>query len=429
MSRTLTLGLLIFFLVTLGLATFNGSLLVLAIPFIFYLLIGLWRGPETVKLEIQRHISKERVVPGEAFTVTVQITNQGVDIEELAISDPVPPFLDITEGSPTHLVVLKRGKTYTFAYTASGKRGFFQFNHLNARASDRLGIVIARESLATHGQILILPPVPRIKRIAIRPRVTRVYSGTIPARQGGPGTDFFNVREYQPGDPTRAINWRASARHTQAIYSNEFEQERVADVGIILDGRSHLTEFRNNHSLFEHSVIAAAALINTFINSGNRVGLLIYGKYINWHVPGYGKQQRERLMQALARAETGDSQAFASITIPPQMFPSQSQLVLISPLQNDDLEPLIKMRAGGYPILAISPDPIAFETSFLPATPNIQLAARIQRIQRQVLLQRMQHGGIQVIDWDISRPFEQAAGPLLSRPPAFMRAINIGGQS
>jgi uncharacterized protein (DUF58 family) len=429
MSRTLTLGLLTFFLVILGLSTFNGPLLVLAIPFITYLLIGLWRGPEAIKLEVERRISKERVIPGEAFTVTVKLTNHGAGIEELAISDPIPSFLEIIEGSPQHLISLDRGKTYTFTYTASGKRGHFQFDTLRVRASDRLGIVIWRETLTTHGQILVLPPVPPLKRIAIRPRVTRVYSGTIPARQGGPGTDFFGVRDYQPGDPTRSINWRATARHPRAIYSNEFEQERVADIGIILDARHRINDFRDNHSLFDHSVIAAAALINASLNAGNRVGLLIYGKYINWNVPGYGKQQRERLLQALARAQTGDSQAFASIVIPPQMFPPQSQLVFISPLQAEDLEPLLRMRVGGYPIIAISPDPITFETSFLPSTPQTRLAARILRLQRQILLQRLRHGGVQIVDWDVTRPFEQVAGPILSRPPAFLRAINTGGQA
>ncbi len=427
MSRTLLLGILLFFIVIAGLATFNGPLLELAIPVMLYLLIGLWRGPDPLALNVERHISSERVSPGQEFTVTLSITNHGGRLAQVTFVDPLPRFLQVTDGSATRVTRLAAGETFTWSYTLRGSRGFFAFNHLYVHACDPFGLSIARETLSTAGQVLVLPPVPRLRRIVIRPRVTRVYSGNIPARQGGPGIDFFGVREYQPGDPTRWINWRVSARHHESVFANEFEQERVADVGIILDGRKRLNEFRDEQSLFEHSILAAASLADAFLVSGNRVGLLVYGKYINWHMPGYGKSQRERILQALARAETGDSQAFSGITIPPQMFPTRSQLVFVSPLDSDDLAPLLRLRALGYSLIVVSPDPLRFELSLLQETHTVHLSARILRLQRQVLLQRLQHGGVQIVDWNTSHPFDQVAGPLLSRSPAFMRAIGAGG--
>src|SRR5258706_15919748 len=101
-------------------------------------------------------------------------------------------------------------------------------------------------------KFLIFPPVTRLRHVAIRPQRTRVYAGTIPARVGGSGTEFFGVREYHPGDPPRAINWRASAHQEDILYANEFQQERVGDVGIILDGRLRMNEFAHGHSLFEY---------------------------------------------------------------------------------------------------------------------------------------------------------------------------------
>ncbi len=62
----------------------------------------------------------------------------------------------------------------------------------------------------------------------------RDASPPVPAARG---TEFFGVREYHPGDPPHSINWRASARSMEALYSNEYQQERVADVGIVVDGR------------------------------------------------------------------------------------------------------------------------------------------------------------------------------------------------
>ena len=54
---------------------------------------------------------------------------------------------------------------------------------------------------------------------------------------------FWGVREYQMGDSLRHINWKIAARRmiaarqAQELFTNEFEQERIADVGLILDAR------------------------------------------------------------------------------------------------------------------------------------------------------------------------------------------------
>ena len=94
-----------------------------------------------------------------------------------------------------------------------------------------------RQEIKTAGQLFVLPGISRIRQVPIRPRRTRVYAGAIPARVGGPGVEFFGVRNYEPGNSSRRINWRVTARHAEQLYSNEFQQERVADVGIVLDGR------------------------------------------------------------------------------------------------------------------------------------------------------------------------------------------------
>jgi uncharacterized protein (DUF58 family) len=241
---------------------------------------------------------------------------------------------------------------------------------------------------------------------------------------GGPGVEFFGVREYQTGDSPRWINWRASAHHSTALFSNEFEQERVADVGIVLDGRIRTNLFGNGQSLFEHSVTATAALADAFLAQGNRVSLLQYGQFLQWTLPGYGKLQRERILQALAHAETGGSQIFSDLSyIPTQMFPAHSQVVLVSPLHEDDLDMLIQLRARGYQVLVISPDPVAFELSGLPMDKNSALAARIVRMERDLLLQRLQRAGIQLLNWDVSKPFDKVVQGHLGRPPAWMRAV------
>jgi len=263
-----------------------------------------------------------------------------------------------------------------------------------------------------------------LKQITIRTRKTRVYSGNIPARVGGPGVEFFGLREYQAGDSPRWINWRASARHAFSMFSNEFEQERVADVGIILDGRLKTNLFGQENSLFEYSVLAAAALADVLLSQGNRVGLLNYGRYLHWTFPGYGKIQRERILQALAHAQIGTSTVFSELEyIPARLFPVHSQIILVSPLDADDIKVLVQLRARGYQVMVISPDPITFELGYLLESESVRKATRLLRMERDLLLHKLQRAGIQVLDWDVSQPFDQVVKSRLGRPPALLHAI------
>jgi uncharacterized protein (DUF58 family) len=320
--------------------------------------------------------------------------------------------------------MLGKGASYTFKYTASGPRGGYVFDALEAQVSDPIAVRSTRVRVEAQGRLFVLPPVTRIRPVAIRPRRTRVYAGSIPARAGGTGTEFFGVREYQPGDAPSAINWRASARYVDKLYANEFQQERVADVAIVLDGRLRTNEFARGHSLFEYSVQAAGSLADALLTQGNRVGLLVYATYLAWTFPGYGKIQRERILHALANAKTGESQVFSDLEhIPTRLFPAKSQIILVSPLCEEDFPTLVQLRAQGYEVMVVSPNPVKFELSYLPASELVQLAGRVIRMERALLLQKMGRAGIHVLDWDIAEPFDHFVRRRLGRTPFWLRAV------
>jgi uncharacterized protein (DUF58 family) len=427
MSRTFFLTLIIYGLLLTGLATLHGEFVGLALPFVVYLLVGFWRAPEELDLKVYRKLSSERAAPGEDILVTVEVTNQGADIEELLLEDVLSPELSVRDGSPRHLLSLKKGESFSFTYTVNGTRGGYPFEGVRFQARDHFGVRPKVQQVQVRSELFIFPPLTRLKYVTIRTRRTRVYSGTIPARLGGPGVEFFGLREYQPGDPPRWINWRASARHSETLYANEFQQERVADVGIVLDGREKTNWFKGGRSLFEHSVLAAASLADAFLTQGNRVGLLTYGRYLDWTLPAYGKIQRERILKALAHARIGGSAVFSGLEhIPVRLFPAHSQVVLVSPLHTDDLDILIQLRARGYQVMVISPDPVSFELSLLPEKANTQLAGRIVRMERMMLIKKLQHAGVQVLDWNIEHPFDMVMKRRLGPPPPLLRAF--GGQ-
>jgi uncharacterized protein (DUF58 family) len=424
MSRSLFLSLLTYVLLLAGIVTVRGEILTLALPLVTYLLMGFLQAPEQIKLEATRQLSAERVSPDSNVDVMVTVTSRTSGLEDVLLEDIVPAGLTVRSGSSRHLLRLRKDEPYTFTYTVSGPRGAYVFEAIEAHIHDHLAIRSSTVRVQAKGRLFVLPPVTRVRQVTIRPRGTRVYAGTIPARAGGTGTDFFGVREYQPGDPSGAINWRTSARYMDKLYANEFQQERVADVGIVLDGRLRTNEFAHGHSLFEYSVQAAASIADALLNQGNRVGLLLYASYLGWTFPGYGKIQRERILHALANARTGDSQVFSDFEhIPARLFPPKSQILLVSPLSEDDLNPLIQLRAQGYEVMVVSPNPVKFELSYLPANETVQLAGRVIHMERILLLQKMGRAGIHVSDWDVSEPFDLFVKRRLSRSPLWLRAI------
>ena len=300
-------------------------------------------------------------------------------------------------------------------YTVRGPRGSYVLNELHVSASDHLGVLREKTVLTAQSRFVYLPDITRLRKVAIRPQRTHGHFGPIPSRQAASGVDFYGLREYQMGDPRRWINWRASARHDQHLFVNQFEQERIADVGIIVDARMQSNiALPDGTSIFEYSVQAAGSLSEALLNDGNRVGLLIYGFGMDRTFRGYGKVQQERILYALGRARTGHNFALESLGyLPTRFFPAGSQIVMISPLMTNDVPALTQLRACGYDVLVVTPDPVDYEARALGVKGD--LPWELARVERALLLRKLQRVGIRILDWPVEKPFEPLVRATLGR--------------
>jgi uncharacterized protein (DUF58 family) len=412
-------GPIIYGLLLLGLITRTGEPLALMIPFLVYIGVGLLSGPGSLAIKVKRTLSEDRVMHGALIKVSVTVFNNGSRLEEVFLEEQTPSPFEIIHGVTNLLTSLEPGESTTWEYTIKAVRGYYRFEGIKVDARDHFHLFPLQEFCEAEARVTVLPSAIKLKQIPIKPRRTRVYSGLIPARSGGQGIEFLGVREYQEGDSTRLINWKATARHSQAYFSNEFEQERVADVGIILDARLRCYMTYNDESLFEYSVSAASALSDVFLTGGNRVGMFIYGRVIDWTFPGYGKIQKEKILHALARAKPGTHMVFDKLeNLPARLFPSHSQLVFISPLLRDDLYTLTMLRARGYQVFVVSPDPIGHglisKDTSVP-DPDAVMGYRIAVLERKLLINQIIKTGVQVLDWQVETPLQYAVNSALYR--------------
>ena len=88
-------------------------------------------------------------------------------------------------------------------------------------------------------------------------------------------TALRGVRPYRPGDPVRAVNWRATAR-TGELHTNEFDPSSLAAVRLLLDAGSLYRSWEAvEPELMELLCVVAASLAAAFAEAGYAVGLRV----------------------------------------------------------------------------------------------------------------------------------------------------------
>ena len=419
-NQLATLGLLLACIMTIALLGLSGAVLIAATPLLLYLL-GSWLFTPSVSLAVRRTLGAGRVGPGGEVTVTVTVWNNGAPLREVTIADQVPAGLRTTRGASSVVTSMDAGSQVTFSYSVAGDRGSFEFRTIGVEVAGDLPLRASRLSFDVPDELVTLPDHRALSRIPVAPRRMLVYSGILPARTGGEGTEFFDVRVHDGRGPARHVNWRLSARRPGEIYVNEFQQERVADIGIILDARLRAYPRPHGRPLFEYAASAAASLADVLLDQGNRVGFLAYGLSLDWTAPGFGRAQKQRLLTRLARVTPGESYVFHKLdAIPDRLLPGGSQLMVVSPLTGGDVDAVMRLLSIGYAVLVVSPDPI----SYTPADPHDPAAAagrRIAAAERRVLIHRLRHAGIPVVSWDTLTPFDAAVTAAIGQITAAWR--------
>ena len=409
MPRPTFLAILIYARILGGLATLQGGMFLLAIPLLAYLAVGLWHAPQPPQLLIERTAEHHMASEGEPVPLTLTIRNEGQALAELHLREELPEGLVIYEGDTQLLTHLASGATAELRYTIAPQRGTFELTGTAVRLRDPFDLFHWVGSPPVETQLTVIPRYSQLRSLPLRPTRTMGFSGPLPAGQSGTGSNFWGVRQYQLGDPLRRVNWRASARHHEQLYSTEFEQERVANVSLILDTRQEYMLVGGGEALLDHQVRATAALADSLLQDGHRVGLFLYGYGRDGVLPGYGKGQKARILHKLAEARPG-SQVFRTLHyLPVRLFPAGAQLIFISPLADGDETMLFRLRARGYGVLVICPDVIEFEARHLPppASPLTPLAARLARLERQSFLRRLRQAGMVTVDWAIHESLDE----------------------
>jgi uncharacterized protein (DUF58 family) len=107
-------------------------------------------------------------------------------------------------------------------------------------------------------------------------RVNSLQTGAYVSHFKGRGMEFDESRPYQPGDDPRNIDWRVTARSTEA-YTKLFREERERPVLIVTDLRSNMHFATQGCFKSVNAARAAALLAWAAHHRGDRLGGIIFG--------------------------------------------------------------------------------------------------------------------------------------------------------
>jgi len=126
----------------------------------------------------------------------------------------------------------------------------------------------------------------RVRRIELRTRglVESLFSGEYHSVFKGKGLEFTDLREYQAGDDTRAIDWNVTARRG-TTFLREYVEERQLSVLIIVDlsASKRFGTGRASNGLIASEIAAVLALAASANN--DRAGLLLVTDQVELYVP------------------------------------------------------------------------------------------------------------------------------------------------
>ena len=126
----------------------------------------------------------------------------------------------------------------------------------------------------------------KIRQIEIRTRrlVSDSLAGQYHSAFKGAGMDFDEVREYQPGDEVRTIDWNVTARMNHP-FVKKFREERELTLMLLVDmSRSGLFA-SGEASKREVAAWLASMLAFSAIRNQDRVGLVMFSEVVEHYLP------------------------------------------------------------------------------------------------------------------------------------------------
>lgn len=196
--------------------------------------------------------------------------------------------------------------------------------------------------------------------INIRGMVNEVFAGEYHSVFRGRGMEFAEVREYQPGDDVRTIDWNVSARMDHP-YVKVFDEERELTVMILFDASASESFGSRSQMKGDVAIEIAALLASSAIRNNDKVGLIIFSDTIEKFVaPRKGRKHILRVVRELLFfsssseiAKTAQTDIAIALEYMNQILKRRSTVFLISDFMAEQFEKDLQIANKRHDLVAI----------------------------------------------------------------------------
>lgn len=241
---------------------------------------------------------------GRPLPVTYRWTNPLRRRLSLRVREDTPGLL---ESPPHRLLVLRPRESRAEAIVYSPKRrgkARGGGGRLFLRALGPLGLCWRQGRRELPWSVVVYP---NLRTMALRALPSqsqrRREAGLRNLRRLGEGRLFESLKEWVPGEDTRSIDWKATARRGKWM-ARQYEVERRQHVLIAIDAGRMLTAETEGRPRLEHAIDAALELAHAAAGHDDNVGLLVFADEILSYVPpARGRRVLRQVLDALAGIE------------------------------------------------------------------------------------------------------------------------------
>jgi uncharacterized protein (DUF58 family) len=389
----------------LGVLTARADLILVAVPLIVALVAGRRTAPPAT-VQLARQVSADRLFEEQRVTATSTL-RADADVSLVEVFEPLPPRVEVEAGRAHAFFRLRAGQEVRWELTLRcGGRQRLRLGGPHLRLWGPLGLAAAETRRRQPQAVAVYPRLVPLRHLP-RPVRTQPYVGNHVSPAQGEGIEPGDIRPFAPGDHVRHVNWRATLR-LNTLHVTQHHRERNADVVLLLDTLSEMGA--PGATVVDAAVRGAATLAAAYLGRKDRVGLIEYGGQLRWVRPGSGRAQLQRLLDTLVEA----SVVFTYVTrdlelIPRRILPPQALVLALSPLLDPRfVRAAVDLAARGFDLVVIAVSPVEMVRAAMPASPVVDVAARLWTLERRAQLDEHRRRGLTIVDWDGVAPLDAA---------------------
>ncbi|MFB6810510.1 DUF58 domain-containing protein [Streptomyces sp. NPDC056387] len=349
---------------------------------------------------------------GEPAQVHLALTNPGTRPLRARVRDAWPPssWPPGTEADASrHTLTVPPGERRRITTRLlPTRRGDRRADRVTIRSYGPLGLLARQGTHTVPWTVRVLPPFTSRKHLPSRLARLRELDGRTSVLTRGEGTEFDSLRDYVPGDDTRSIDWRATARQDK-VAVRTWRPERDRHILICLDtGRTSAGRVGDAPRL-DSAMDAALLLAALASRAGDRVDLLAHDRRTRAQVQGRSAGDvLPAFVNAMATLEPElvetDSRTLVSTIL--RNAPRRSLVVLLTSLDaaptEEGLLPLLPRLTQRHTVLLASvADPrveeMATSRGTLDAVYEAAAGTQTQAARRRTAEQLTRHG-VHVVD-------------------------------